>query len=43
MSDLKYRNATIDDLPKILEIYNSIIASRMVTADIKPVSVEDRL
>ena len=43
MSDLKYRNASIDDLPKIVEIYNSIIASRMVTADTEPVSVEDRL
>lgn len=43
MSDLRYRNATLNDLPKIVEIYNSIIASRMVTADTEPVSIEDRL
>ena len=39
---LKYRIATIEDLPKIVEIYNSVIPSRIVTADLEPVSVESR-
>ena len=37
-----YRDATLEDLPLIVEIYNSTISSRMVTADLEPVSVEDR-
>jgi L-amino acid N-acyltransferase YncA len=39
---MTFRNATLEDLPKIVEIYNSTIASRMVTADTEPVSVESR-
>jgi L-amino acid N-acyltransferase YncA len=39
---LNYRNATQIDLPAIVEIYNSTVPTRMVTADIEPVSVEDR-
>ncbi|QKS46541.1 N-acetyltransferase family protein [Paenibacillus cellulosilyticus] len=31
------------DLPAIVEIYNSTVASRMVTADLEPVTVESRL
>ena len=37
-----HRLATRDDLPRIVEIYNSTVASRMVTADLEPVSVESR-
>ncbi|AZU61821.1 GNAT family N-acetyltransferase [Neobacillus mesonae] len=37
------RNAEMKDLPAIIEIYNSTISSRMVTADLEPVSVESRL
>jgi L-amino acid N-acyltransferase YncA len=37
-----YRNATIDDLGSIVAIYNSTVASRMVTADTEEVSVESR-
>jgi len=37
------RDATLDDLPAIVAIYNSTIASRMVTADLEPVTVESRL
>jgi len=37
------RNATLDDLPTIVAIYNSTIASREVTADTEPVSVGSRL
>ncbi|HEY0943847.1 MAG TPA: GNAT family N-acetyltransferase [Opitutaceae bacterium] len=36
------RLATEADLPAIARIYNSIIAGRMVTADLEPVSVESR-
>jgi len=36
------RDATLADLPAIVEIYNSTIASRMVTADLEPVTVEAR-
>jgi L-amino acid N-acyltransferase YncA len=37
-----YRPARIDDLPAIVAIYNSTVASRMVTADTEPVSVASR-
>lgn len=36
------RDAVIDDLPAIVAIYNSTIASRMVTADTEPVTVASR-
>jgi L-amino acid N-acyltransferase YncA len=39
---LKYRDATFDDLPAIVAIYNSTVLSRLVTADLEPVSVESR-
>lgn len=42
MTDLTYRNANISDLKRIVDIYNSTISSRMVTADTEPVSVESR-
>ena len=38
-----YRVATRTDLPRIVAIYNATIASRTVTADLEPVSVESRL
>ena len=37
------RNATRADLPAIVEIYNSIIPGRMVTADLEPITVESRV
>jgi L-amino acid N-acyltransferase YncA len=40
--NLTFRNATRDDLPTIVAIYNTTIASRLVTADLEPVSVESR-
>lgn len=40
---ITFRLATLDDLPKIVEIYNSTITSRMVTADTEPITVESRL
>jgi L-amino acid N-acyltransferase YncA len=39
---MNHRIATIEDLPRIVEIYNATIASRMVTADLEPVSVASR-
>jgi phosphinothricin acetyltransferase len=38
----RQRLATRADLPRIVEIYNSTIASREVTADLEPVSVDSR-
>jgi len=41
--DFTIRDAEINDLPVIIDIYNSTIPGRMVTADLEPVSVESRL
>ncbi len=38
-----YRPATLNDLPRIVEIYNATIASRQVTGDLDPISIESRL
>ena len=43
MNNLKYRDAVASDLDIIVKIYNSTIASRMVTADTESVTVESRL
>ena len=40
---MQYINADIEDLPAIVEIYNTTVAGRMVTADTEPVSVADKL
>ncbi len=40
---LTYRDATINDLPDIVAIYNSTITGRLVTADTTPVSVKDKM
>ncbi|MCK7556162.1 GNAT family N-acetyltransferase [Chitinophaga sedimenti] len=42
MSNITFRNATHDDLPRIVDIYNSTIPGRMVTADTEPVTVASR-
>lgn len=39
----RYRDAVFEDLPEIVDIYNATIASRQVTADLEPVSVESRI
>lgn len=41
-SEFSLRAATEADLPAIVEIYNSTIPSRMVTADLAPVTVDAR-
>lgn len=43
MNNLHYRDATLSDLDKIVDIYNTTIASRMVTADTEPVTPESRM
>jgi phosphinothricin acetyltransferase len=43
MEEIKFRNANLEDLPQIVEIYNSTIPSRMVTADTENISVESRI
>lgn len=39
----RHRPATLNDLPIIVAIYNSTVASREVTADTEPVTVASRL
>lgn len=41
-SDIRLRGARGEDLPAIVAIYNSTIASRMVTAELAPASVEEK-
>lgn len=41
--ELRFEYATLNDLPKIVETYNSTIPSRLVTADLEPVTVISRL
>jgi phosphinothricin acetyltransferase len=42
MKDFLLRAATAADLPAVVAIYNATIAGRMVTADLVPVTIEDR-
>lgn len=39
---IEFTDAAITDLPWIVEVYNSTVAGRMVTADTEPVSVKAR-
>jgi phosphinothricin acetyltransferase len=41
--NIRFENATLHDLPKIVETYNSTIPSRLVTADLEPVTVISKL
>ena len=41
--EVRLRDATLEDLASIVEIYNSTIPSRIVSADTEPVTVEQRL
>jgi phosphinothricin acetyltransferase len=40
---MQFSDATLEDLPLIVDIYNSTVAGRLVTADTEPVTVEDKL
>lgn len=42
-STIILRDATIDDLAAMVDIYNSTVASRKITADVEPISIESRL
>ena len=42
MNGLRIRDAVQSDLARIVEIYNSTVASRVVTADTEPVSVASK-
>ncbi len=42
INNLHYRNASLEDLAFIVDVYNSTIPSRLVTADLTPVSVEGK-
>ena len=42
MYALSYRNATQPDLGRIVQIYNSTVPTRMVTADTEPVTIESK-
>lgn len=39
---IQIRDATIEDLPAVVAIYNSTVPTRMVTADTEPVTVASR-
>lgn len=43
LAEFTLRDATESDLPAIVEIYNSTVAGRMVTADTVPVTIESRV
>jgi phosphinothricin acetyltransferase len=43
MTEVELRDATMDDLPRIVDIYNAAIPGRLATADTKPVTVEQRV
>lgn len=40
---MKFRDAVLNDLKVIVDIYNSTVPGRIVTADTEPVSVESRV
>jgi L-amino acid N-acyltransferase YncA len=40
---ISIRTATADDLPAIVAIYNEAVAQRFATADLEPVTVDQRL
>jgi L-amino acid N-acyltransferase YncA len=42
LTHLAHRIARFEDLPAIVEIYNSTVPSREVTADTEPITVESR-
>ncbi|WP_050616189.1 GNAT family N-acetyltransferase [Bacillus testis] len=42
-AQIEFADATLNDLPIIIDIYNSTIPSRLVTADLEPVTVESRI
>jgi len=41
--EMKIRDALETDLPAIIDIYNATVPTRMVTAELEPTTVEERL
>ncbi|MBA2612841.1 MAG: N-acetyltransferase [Bacteroidetes bacterium] len=41
--EVEFIFASVNDLPKIVATYNSTVASRLVTADLEPVTVESKI
>lgn len=41
-NEMKIRDATQTDLPAIIEIYNAAVVTRVATAQLEPVTVEER-
>lgn len=39
---IEFKYASQEDLPKIVATYNSTVASRLVTADLEPVTIESK-
>lgn len=42
LTNITFRDATIEDLSAIVGTYNATIAGRLVTADLEPVSIESK-
>jgi len=42
LSNITFKDATIHDLPAIVDTYNATVAGRLVTADLEPVSIESK-
>lgn len=42
MENLKIRAAIESDLPAIVDIYNAAIPTRLATADLEPIAIDDR-
>jgi len=42
-NELVFRDATLEDMLKIVDIYNTTVPTRMVTADTEPVTVQSRI
>ncbi len=40
---LVFKHASINDLEKIVSTYNSTISSRLVTADLEPITIESKM
>ena len=43
LTEINLKHAELSDLEFIIDVYNQTIPSRMVTADITPITVKDRI
>src|SRR6478609_913417 len=42
-NELIFRDAALEDMPRIVHIYNTTVPTRLVTADTEPVTVQSRI